>query len=117
MPLKSDLANWSAALPETIRDLIDRVLKNGIDTQASVRIAAFEHAAQTTEAATLPGELRPWVTKVASHAYKTLDRDVDELKRAGYSDGAIFELTVATAVGAGAARYQRGLEALEEALR
>ena len=104
-------------LPETIRDLIHRVLNNGIDTQASVRIAAFEHAAQTKEPSPLPSELRPWVTKVTSHSYKTLDRDVDELKRAGYSGGAIFELTVASAVGAGAARYKRGLEALEEALR
>ena len=104
-------------LPETIRNLIHRVLNNGIDTQASVRIAAFEHAAQTKEPSPLPSELRPWVTKVASHPHNTLDRDVDSLRKAGYSDGAIFELTVATAVGASAARYKRGLEALEEALR
>ena len=110
MPLKSDLANWSAALPATIRDLIDRVLNNGVDTETSLRAAAFEHAS-------LPDELQPWVAKVASSSYKTLDRDVDALRKAGYSDGAIFELTVAAAVGASAVRYKRGLEAVEEALR
>lgn len=117
MPLKSDLANWSAALPVTIRDLIHRVLQNGVDTEAGLRTAAFEHAAQTGEASSLPHELRPWLTKVAVHSYKTLDRDVDALRKACYSDGAIFELTVAAALGAGALRCKSGLEALEEALR
>ncbi len=117
MPLKTDLAHWSAALPVTIRDLIHRVLNNGADTEAGLRAAAFEQAAQIVPPASLPDELRPWVTKVASHSYKTLDRDVDQLRQSGYSDGAIFELTVTAAVGAGAARCKRGLEALEEALR
>jgi hypothetical protein len=36
---------------------------------------------------------------VARHAYKTVDQDIENLKRAGYSEDAIFELTVSAALG------------------
>ena len=50
---------------------------------------------------------------MALHAYKVTDRDIDELKQAGYSEDAIFEITLSAALGAGQSRLERALAALE----
>jgi alkylhydroperoxidase family enzyme len=60
----------------------------------------------------LPSELRPYVDKVAKHAYKVVDADVDRLREAGYTEDAIFELTLAAALGAAQARLDAGLRAM-----
>jgi alkylhydroperoxidase family enzyme len=60
----------------------------------------------------VPDDLAAFVEKVALHAYKTTDADIEKLKEAGYSEDAIFELIVSAAVGAGRARYERGMAAL-----
>jgi hypothetical protein len=62
----------------------------------------------------LPSELRSYVDKVAKHAYKVTDEDVEALKRAGHSEDAIFEVTAAAALGAAILRLERGLIALNE---
>ncbi len=72
----------------------------------SLRRAVLERADQT------PVPLRHYVDTVARHAYKVTDADVAGLKQAGYSDDAIFEITVAAAVGAAMHRLQRGMAAL-----
>lgn len=61
---------------------------------------------------TAPPELEPYLEKVRLHAYKIVDRDVDELK-AAFSEDEIFEHTVAAAVAAGIARLEAALGALE----
>jgi len=63
----------------------------------------------------IPAILRPYLHKVGRYAYKVTDRDVDKLKRQGYSEDAIFELTVSAAVGAGLGRLRQGLAALRDA--
>jgi alkylhydroperoxidase family enzyme len=60
----------------------------------------------------LPPALAAYVDKVARHAYKVTDEDVAALQRAGNSDDALFEVTVAAAVGAALERLERGLAAL-----
>ena len=60
----------------------------------------------------LPPAFAPYVDKVARHAYKVTDADVAALQQAGYSDDAIFEITVAAAVGAAVHRLERGMAAL-----
>ena len=62
--------------------------------------------------AEIPEALRVYVDKVALHAYKVTDRDIEELKQAGYSEDAIFEITLSAALGAGMSRLERGLAAL-----
>jgi alkylhydroperoxidase family enzyme len=52
------------------------------------------------------------VEKVARHAYKVTDADVDGLREAGYSEDAIFEVTLAAALGAAHARLSAGLDAM-----
>ncbi len=59
-----------------------------------------------------PPEFAAYLEKVRLHAYKVTDRDVQELKDAGFSEDEIFEQTVAAAVGAGLARLDAGLETL-----
>ncbi len=56
--------------------------------------------------------LGTWTDKIALHAYKTLDREVEALKRHGLDEDGVFELTLAAALGAASARYERAMEAL-----
>jgi hypothetical protein len=56
--------------------------------------------------------LRPYLNKVSHYAYKVTDRDIEALKTQGYSEEAIFELTISAAVGAGLSRLNQGLAAL-----
>jgi alkylhydroperoxidase family enzyme len=60
----------------------------------------------------LPPPLAAYVEKVARHAYKVTDADVAALQRDGHSDDALFEITVAAAVGAALLRLERGMAAL-----
>ena len=60
----------------------------------------------------IPEALRAYIDKVALHAYKVTDRDIEELKQAGYSEDAILEITLSAALGASQSRLERGLSAL-----
>lgn len=51
-----------------------------------------------------PEVMRPYLEKVRAGAYRVTDADVDELKRAGVTEDAIFEATVAVAIGEGLRR-------------
>ena len=59
-----------------------------------------------------PPELASYLEKVRLHAYRVTDRDVEQLKEAGFTEDEIFEQTVSTAVAAGLERLDAGLEAL-----
>jgi hypothetical protein len=98
--------------------LIEAVLTSPGDTEPSIRRAVESFSAQlggrpSSQASAIPPELISYVKKVALHAYKTTDEDIEALLKAGYSEDAIFEITVCAALGAGMARLERGLEALK----
>jgi alkylhydroperoxidase family enzyme len=57
-----------------------------------------------------PAVMDAYLEKVRLHAYRVTDSDVEALRAAGLSDDAIFEHTVAVAIGA-------GLERLDAAAR
>jgi alkylhydroperoxidase family enzyme len=61
-----------------------------------------------------PDELRALVEKIRRHAYKVTDDDLAAL-RGRYTDDQIFELVVATVLGAAHDRVRAGLRALEGA--
>jgi hypothetical protein len=63
----------------------------------------------------IPDDLKPYADKVARHAYRVTDKDIAALRDAGYDDDAIFEITVAVALGVGLHRRDVGLAALEAA--
>jgi alkylhydroperoxidase family enzyme len=60
----------------------------------------------------LPDAVKTYVKKVALHAYKVTDDDVQHMKSAGYSEDAIFEITLAAALAAGLKRFNTGLALL-----
>ena len=73
-------------------------------------IAALREAAQPDRPA--PPEFAGYLEKVRTGAYRVTDRDVEELKAAGFSDDEIFEQTVSAAVAAGLERLDAGIGAM-----
>ncbi len=98
--------------------LIDAVLNSPGETDPGLRHAVEAQSAQLSgcpsqHAGHVPQELVPYLKKVALHAYRTTDNDIEALRRVGYSEDEIFELTLSAALGAGMARLECGLAALK----
>jgi alkylhydroperoxidase family enzyme len=74
-------------------------------------ITRLRDAAQPERPA--PAEMLRYLEKVRLHAYKVTDRDINELKDAGFSEDEIFEHTVSAATAAGLDRLDAGLRTLE----
>jgi hypothetical protein len=96
------------------------VLDGPAVTPPPVRRAAAARAAELgggppSAAPELPENLRRFVETIARHAVDVRQEDVDALKAAGYSEDAIFEIAVSSALGAGLGRLERGLAALKGA--
>ena len=70
-----------------------------MQTRYDALIAELRDAAQPDRP--VPEAMSAYLEKVRLHAYKVTDRDVQELKDAGFSEDAIFEHTVSAAVAAG----------------
>ena len=60
----------------------------------------------------LPEPCGPYAEKVRDHSYRVTDADIAALKAAGRTEGEIFEITVAAALGAALHRLDRGLRAV-----
>jgi hypothetical protein len=100
-----------------VERLRQAVLAGRGTTEAALRQAVEARAAAAggrkgEAAGAIPPELAELVDKVIHHAWRVTDEDVEQLKRAGYSEDAIFEVTLAAALGAGMGRLERGLAAL-----
>ena len=101
-----------------VKRLTDAVLTGFGVTDVKLRQAVEALSASysgriSTQTDDVPFALRPYVEKVARYAYKVTDEDIQALQQAGYSEDAIFEITVSAALGAGMARLERGLAALK----
>ena len=101
-----------------IQALVDSVLNSRGDSdpelRRSVEHRAAIHASRLPKGgARLPQELGNYIDKVARHAFKVTDADIDALRDAGYSEDAIFELTLCAALGAGIARLDRAIAAMQ----
>lgn len=57
--------------------------------------------------------LEHYTNKLALHAYKITESDIQQLQKAGYSQAQIFELTAVAAVSAGKTRLDIALELLQ----
>jgi len=95
---------------EAIERVAEAILETPGEADSGLRRAVAAYAGG--KEAAIPEELRPYVDKVARNAYKVTDEDVDRLRAAGYSEDAIFELTLAAALGASRARLDAGLQAM-----
>ncbi len=58
-----------------------------------------------------------YIATVRDHAWRVTDDHVTALRAAGLSEPAVFELTVATAVGQATRQYETALRALAEAVK
>jgi hypothetical protein len=56
-----------------------------------------------------------YVGTIHRNAYKIVDRDLDELRGAGWSEDQIFELSISAAFGAAQRRLDAGLGTVEAA--
>lgn len=99
--------------------LVDSVLTTPGQAPSELRRAVAARAARlgggagaTGEPDGVPAPLVGYIDTVARHAYKVTDADVTALQRAGHSDDALFEVTVAAALGAALGRLERGLATL-----
>jgi enoyl-CoA hydratase/carnithine racemase len=86
--------------------LVDAVLTGPGTLDPGVRQAA-------AQAVDPPEAFRSYLDKVARHAYKVTDEDVEALREAGYSEDQIFEATVSCALGACLRRLEAGLTAVD----
>lgn len=75
-------------------------------TEPAVREAAFLGEQ-------LPDPIESYVSKIHNESYRVMDGDVAGLLAAGYSEDAVFEITLAAALGAGTRRLDAGLDALQ----
>jgi alkylhydroperoxidase family enzyme len=98
--------------------LADGVLEGQGTTDPVLRRSVESRAASLSGRPTpgqgeLPETIWAYVDKIAFHAYKVTDDDINALLTAGYSEDAILEITVSAALGAGLARLECGLAALK----
>jgi hypothetical protein len=92
-------------LRDGVAGLIERIRDGEGVTSVAARRAAFNGQADDPAVARYLGIVR-------MHAYRVTDEDVERLRAAGLGDDAIFELTVAAALGAGVERLELGLSLL-----
>jgi hypothetical protein len=101
---------WVERLRQSVftgRGTTDAALRQAVEARAAVAGGRKGEAAGS-----IPPELADFVDKVIRQAWQVTDEDIERLQRAGYSEDAIFELTLAAALGAGMGRLERGLAAL-----
>lgn len=90
------------------RALVDRVLHGAGQASAELRARAFSNA-------DLPPPLQALIGKVVASPANVTDADFAAAAAAGFSDGQLFELVIAAAVGQSARLYDTGLAAVAEA--
>ena len=59
-----------------------------------------------------PAEMADYLAKVRDRAYAVVDRDIEALEKAGFSEDVIFEQTVAVAIAEGLRRLDRANEVI-----
>jgi len=93
---------------DDVAELIRTVLKAPAVTAPATRAAAYHNNE-------LPPPLGEYAAKVQAESYRITDDDIQSLVAAGYAPDAVFEITVAAALGAAMQRLEAGLGILREA--
>jgi alkylhydroperoxidase family enzyme len=101
------------SLPHHLQKAIDALFRQPGETEASLRRAVLQR--NRSGAGQVPDALHELVDKVADRPWTLSDEDFTRLRAAGYSEGQLYEITLAAALGAGLERFDAGLRAIEEA--
>jgi len=105
----------SESIHETFQRLREAVLDGPgtLSQEERQRIANWSANPGTIPASQQIDEpLATVLTKVARHAYKVTDEDIQALLAAGYSEDAVFEAVTSAALGTAIGRYERGMAVL-----
>ncbi|MGH2583457.1 MAG: hypothetical protein ACRDJE_00930 [Dehalococcoidia bacterium] len=105
----SETAPSSIEPPGRFQDLVAALI-NAVLTSPGHLPHARRRAAFAGEP--LEGALGAFAEKVRRHAYRVTDDDIDALRRHGLNEDAIFELTIACALGEAHGQLQTGMAAL-----
>lgn len=97
------------------RELLD-ALRDAVLAQPGNLDAATLKAAAGVDGQ-VPDALRAFADKVVQNAYKVTDDDIAGLRKAGYTEDQLFELTIAAAYGAGARRLEIAMDAMRQSIR
>lgn len=100
-------------LPANLQKAIDALLTQSGDTEPLFRRQILER--NRSGSGPLPESIQLLVEKIARCPWSVNDQDFEQLRAAGYSEGQLYELTLAAALGAGLKRFDAGLRAIEEA--
>ncbi len=100
------------------KNITNSVLGSG-KSDVTLRKSIYGHIHEDLELQEQPlqtnsGVLNNYLTKVALHPYKIIDRDIEQLKKEGFSEDEIFELTVTTAVASGVGRLNKAMDLLNK---
>lgn len=102
--------------PVEVNDGRDRILSVEGSTEPQTRRDIEAWTAALAGAHRPPAEppelLLPYLDKLTRHAYRIVDDDIDRLRAAGFDDEAIFEITLAGALGAALPPLERVCELL-----
>jgi len=96
-----------------IDDIVREVLDGPGVTSRRERMAALEGSGP--ELISRPALMGTYLTKVREQSYRVSDEDFAALRAAGLSEDAVFELTVAAAVGAAFRRLEAARRAMRRA--
>ena len=103
---------------DLVQRLKDCVLRGRGVTAPALRQAAAARGAEVAglppgePAGEIPADLQRYIETIGRHAYRIAAEDIAALRQAGWSEDAIFEVSISAAVGAGMSRLERGLAAL-----
>jgi hypothetical protein len=90
---------------DRVAELCRAVLTAAGATDPDTRASAFDGIG-------VPDPWRDYVAKVRESSYRITDADIENLVAGGCTEDAIFEMTLAAAVGAASERLDAGLRAL-----
>jgi alkylhydroperoxidase family enzyme len=88
--------------------LVRRILEGAGKASRSERRAAFNNSG-------VAGPVGALVDKVAKHAYRVTDEDINAVRVSGVSEDQVFEIVVCAAIGEATRQYDTALAALEAA--
>ena len=105
--------------PPAADDVVQSVLGSGGVTDAVTRLTALQHGGAVAtgdgnyDSLSELGSAAGVVDKVARHAYRITDEDVEAARAGGWTDHELFDVVVASAVGAGVTRRALGRAAVD----
>jgi hypothetical protein len=109
------IGKFSAKIQNAVSALLHQPAACTPELRQRVEAYAARLSGGERDALGIPADLEVYVNKVALHAFQVTDKDIQHLKDVGYSEDAIFEITLCAALGAAGSRMERGIRALKGA--